>query len=416
MRLPPPDTRFARARAVLLFAGLTTAGGCGDAPVEAPAPADGVVEVLVTTFRSPRLRGYEYELAFGSEQRAARSVGPDTVEFELSAGRHELSIANLHPYCEIDGPASARSVDVRAGERQRLLLHVVCQAAVLDKIVVDSLGYLSAMHPDGSDLQRLFVLSSLGPASISPDGRAIAAGVLGDETQLRRFDADGSHSVRLTSAGGSDGVPSWSPDGTRIAFVRASGGVERLCIIGADGSGFRELTSEPELHGSSLRYMRPTWSPDGLLLVFHTNGVLGRPGLAMIDAAGTNLRMLTNTSSSPAFYGSQPAWSPDGRHLALGYGGNVFIVNTAGGLVKQVTLSDSQTGEVNFQPAWSPDGTALIFVRSADGTLKANTLWRADVETGALQQLSPANQIAFPTWAGPGPVSVAFRAGRGTAR
>jgi len=59
-----------------------------------------------------------------------------------------------------------------------------------------------------------------------------------------------------------DSEPSWSPDGTRIAFTRLVGSSLEVFVMKADGSGQRALT-----HGSP-NHLDPAWSPDGKTIAY----------------------------------------------------------------------------------------------------------------------------------------------------
>jgi TolB protein len=155
---------------------------------------------------------------------------------------------------------------------------------------------------DGTDPVKL--VSGSGPAW-SPDGSQIAysrqrAG--GDSAEIWVMDADGTNPTWLISDGFG---PAWSPDGTEIAFTRMVVDAEHdkglsavaLAVMNADGSSSVELSA-----GSSFG-VHPSWSPDGSRIAFHQLFEFGTdPRIWIIDADGNNKALLTK--------GRNPSWSP----------------------------------------------------------------------------------------------------------
>jgi Tol biopolymer transport system component len=109
------------------------------------------------------------------------------------------------------------------------------------------------------------------------------------------------------------GQPSWSPDGTRLAFSGlAAGGRGDVYVIGRDGAALTNLTAAADEHGSEF----PSWSPDGTLIA--SGAELGGPAVGSHEVyfvtpagGGATQRVATSTAIG------QISWSYDGRWLAL---------------------------------------------------------------------------------------------------
>ena len=155
-------------------------------------------------------------------------------------------------------------------------------------------------------------------SSWSPDGTriAFASAREGDfEIYVMDFvvnpdgtDPRGVNVQNLTNNSASDNAPSWSPDGTRIAFWSDRGSNRDIYVMNADGSGLARLTDDPG------RDTSPTWSPDGQKIAFRSQRD-GDSEIYVMDFVtdpdgfnprGENLKNLTENSASD----TNPRWSP----------------------------------------------------------------------------------------------------------
>jgi TolB protein len=120
------------------------------------------------------------------------------------------------------------------------------------------------MKADGSDVRRLTEDEGDDTAPTwSPDGSRIAfASTRGGDSDIYVMAADGSGVTRLTSSPANDGEPAWSPEGNRILFTSSRDEDEEIYVMNADGSGITRLTYHPGVDAG------PNWSPDGTRIVF----------------------------------------------------------------------------------------------------------------------------------------------------
>jgi Tol biopolymer transport system component len=195
------------------------------------------------------------------------------------------------------------------------------------------------------------------------------------EADIYVVNADGTGLQPLTETLGWEEDPSWSPDGTRVAYTAYSpgnlyvGGAS-VWVMNADGSGKKQLSDG---YGFS-----PSWSPDGKQLVYvaavnttplNTPVVLSGTHLVVdlivLDADGGNARTIAGINYLPV----APSWTPDGDVLFL-RDGDLYSIKADG------------TGEVRITTDWaigeyalSPDGKTLAYCDLARDAIVTRPLW-----------------------------------------
>ena len=213
------------------------------------------------------------------------------------------------------------------------------------------------MNPDGS-VNRLTTMGRAYYPTWSPDGTKIAfQGKFSEELffvgSLYVMNADGSGLARLGNNPTNDYDPAWSPDGTKIAFVSYRDGNLEIYVMNADGTAVTRLTND------LARDLEPAWSPDGTKIAF-TSRRDGNDEIYVMNADGTGQVNLNN--SPAADYG--PSWSPDATKIAFAStrDGNaeIYVMNADGTGVTRLTNDPLH----DVEPAWSPDGTKIAFWRS----------------------------------------------------
>jgi len=277
------------------------------------------------------------------------------------------------------GRATTSSVERVVGKRSpRLRMTMALAATVVAGIAV---GLALNQRPAVSSppIRSLRQLTDLPGAEInpdiSPDGRQILyASAAAGNADLYLLRVGGGRAINLTQGSPAEDVQgSFSPDGDRIAFRsgRDGGG---LFVMGATGESVRRATTSG---------FDPSWSPDGTMLAFASEGVrdaysrVTDSELWTVDlASGKTTKMPTGGDAV------QPAWSPGGARIA--YWSNILgqrdikTIAAAGGSPVAVT-NDPAT---DWAPEWSPDGNWLYFISDRGGS---PNLWRVaiDQQSGA---------------------------------
>jgi TolB protein len=172
------------------------------------------------------------------------------------------------------------------------------------------------------------------------------------------INADGTDLTRLTHSPGPEFDPSWSPDGTKIAFRHERRDESEIWVMNSDGTGQRRLTAG----------LSPAWSPDGSKIAYASPGEINCPpgrgprctGISIMNPDGSGQHRLPHTDG-----GEYPSWSPDGKRVAFNSnltGDHVMYIVQADGS-KVVDLS--RVGE-GWQVDWSPDSRSIVFTSHRD--------------------------------------------------
>lgn len=235
-------------------------------------------------------------------------------------------------------------------------------------------------HRDGSGRHRISgdVPFAYGPI-VSPDGAWVAflAPAAADETGGRLLVApiDGSKAPIDAGHGRSvvsGQVPSvsWSPDGRDLAFAAADGGVSRIFVtrgIGGDVAPITDGTVAADL---------PTWSPDGTRIAFRVtepDGVHRHIWIAHPDGSG--LESLNDMVARDSAFG-KPSFSPVNGQLAYavnyGFGSRTRALVDSGSTHTTELWADGLGGYAEASIPFSPDGRYVAFITASDGVIVAD--------------------------------------------
>ena len=225
---------------------------------------------------------------------------------------------------------------------------------------------LYVVNADGSNLRKLSenINTQGSPAqhfSWSPDSTKLvhtteygaAPGTPGGEhKQIAVVHADGTNKVQLTNepANTWNINPMWSPDGTRILYVRTTTG-SAVYMMNADGSNQHQVVANAA---------DASWSPDATKILFSESGV----GIRTANADGSGRATL-------AVVGTYAKWSPDGSRIVLespecdcSQTPSAIVTVKPDGTDRKIIATPPTAGGVG-QPAWSPDSAKVIFTEWA---------------------------------------------------
>ncbi len=246
------------------------------------------------------------------------------------------------------------------------------------------------------------------------------------QSEVWVMDADGRRQTRLIEAGADAALanPVWSPDGSRIAFVRFTG-LERgsptqeadIWVADADGDNAHVLVGDPGWQWF------PRWSPDGTWIAytdeatggpwiesgplgpvpgqgpqgpdFAATGEAARPEadlwLTRADGSGDRVRLTSEAGDDRS-----ATWSPDGRRLAFDTtrDGNteIYVIDANGANPVRVTVAPGE----DWAASWSPDGRTIAFTSDRSGSAQ---IWATTPDGAEPRQLTDdTSGNLWPTW------------------
>jgi dipeptidyl aminopeptidase/acylaminoacyl peptidase len=250
--------------------------------------------------------------------------------------------------------------------------------------------------------------------------------------------------VRITAAmcaaGRTVGEPRLAPTGDRVAFVTTTGGRGALVVVDVEGGHELVVTTDPEPQGARA-YGGGTfdWTPDGEGLVYAAGdgglwlqpagggpprclvaGASGRCGAPAVSPDGTRAAYVVDQRhvavvplaadggwpvrvSGDADFALDPAWSPDGAHVAwhewsvpaMAWDASTVVVAPADGRTPPRVVAGGDGRSVG-QPRFSPDGTSLGHIDDRGGS--AN-VWACEPDGSAARPLLASHEEhAGPSW------------------
>ncbi|MBB3855067.1 Tol biopolymer transport system component/DNA-binding winged helix-turn-helix (wHTH) protein [Xanthomonas arboricola] len=221
--------------------------------------------------------------------------------------------------------------------------------------------------------------------SLSPDGAMVAYASLtsdraGTSILVKTTNNAYPRVLDTPTAGISDRLPAWSPDGREIAFSRqAPDGSCRIMIAAANGpAAAREVA---RCDGADM--LSFSWSPDGRALLFGSmTGTHGAPRMRRLDLETGQWQPLSY-SAQPSDFDYTPRYSPDGHWIVFLRNpqlGDLWRIPANGGTAERLTHDNADIRGWS----WLPDGSGLIFGRRVDSEAR---LYRLDLVDRSLHDL-----------------------------
>jgi dipeptidyl aminopeptidase/acylaminoacyl peptidase len=341
-----------------------------------------------------------------------------TVIGSFFGGAYVVRLVDVPRFCHVLGDAST-SVSVRTGGlTQDIVLasfEVSCEADPEGKsddavIAFQRSDSIALVREDGSNIRLL--TPGVAP-SWSPDGeflvfqRPRCLADWGCRADLWMIGPDGSGAREITrSESFYDSDPAVSPDARSVAFIRFWNGPDESYLMVSDLNGI-----SPVILSIWDPYSTPTWSPDGTRIAFTCAGPAPtwELDICVVKTAGGCTSYFVNVCqglptvvhlTNSRFVESEPAWSRDGDRIAF-----TLACSTSAcppgvdDRESYVALLDPLTGAVTpiipgHSPAWSPDGKRIVFAGNA-GNPGLNVI---NLDGTGLTRLTDDPRDSAPSW------------------
>jgi Tol biopolymer transport system component/DNA-binding winged helix-turn-helix (wHTH) protein len=291
----------------------------------------------------------------------------------------------------VPGPAAPASFHKRPWIR---VAFVVVGAALVTILAAATFPRGSRASSDAPSFVKLTSSNAIElRPSLSQDGRwfmfdAISPFAFDSESQIYLQAVTGGAAMCLTctTGGGRDGA--FSPTDDLIAYARDSrdGGI---IVAGRDGRSPRQLTTAG---------FHPAWSPDGRFIALSTRRTDWIPVSPLYSSSELRIVDVASGTTRPLSVGDarDPAWSPDGRYIAFwalskdALRRDIFVVRRTGDKLTPITANQGE----NWSPTWSPDGRTLYFLTNRTGSIG---LWEQPIDANTGTAMEAGHPVPVPS-------------------
>jgi len=249
-----------------------------------------------------------------------------------------------------------------------------------------------AMDYDGANQRSITKYRSISTTpAVSPDGTKVAfTSYIRNQPEILIHSLETSRRLPFFNQNASmNATPAFTPDGKRVVFSSTlAGGFAQIYIADVNGSNLNRLTY------SRFVEVEPKVNPKTGAEIVFVSGRSGPQQLYRMNTEGTDIVRLT-TGEGEA---SNPAWHPDGQHIAFSWtrgfepgNFNVFLMNVVTKEYVQLTHGAGR----NENPTWAPDGRHLVFSSKRGGQTNLYTML---ADATQVKQLTTQGENTMPVW------------------